>query len=96
MEAAGSGGMSFWGGPTQQSRQPCPKTGGFASSPQQCVPSDESSIIGAVGLEVKTREKPGKSPQFDHGRIRPRPFAFSNFVGRCSPRSREPRQQGVL
>jgi len=39
-----------------------------------------ASIIGGVGLEVKTWEKPSKSSQFDHESIRLRTFAFSTFL----------------
>jgi hypothetical protein len=35
-----------------------------------------TSIVGAVGLEVKTREKPGKSSKFDPDSIRPCAVAF--------------------
>jgi hypothetical protein len=37
---------------------------------------------GLSDWTVKTREKPGKSRQFDHERIRPRVFAFSTFFRR--------------
>jgi hypothetical protein len=41
--------------------------GGFALSPQSLL---GEAIVGAVGLEGENREKPGKSPQFDHASIR--------------------------
>jgi hypothetical protein len=53
------------------------RPGGFASSPDNAKLL--RGIVGAVGLEVKTQEKPGKSPQFDHESIRPRVFSFSTF-----------------
>jgi hypothetical protein len=37
---------------------------------------------GLSDWTVKTREKPGKSRQFDHESIRPRVFAFSTFFRR--------------
>jgi hypothetical protein len=43
------------------------------------LPTMPRGIVGAVELEVKTRENPGKSPQFDHESIRPRVFSFSTF-----------------
>ena len=39
-----------------------------------------ASIIGGVGLEVKTWEKPSKSSQFDHESIHLRTFAFSTLL----------------
>jgi len=43
-------------------------------------------IIGTVGLEVKTWEKPSKSSQFDHESIRLRAFAFSTFLAMTTRR----------
>jgi len=43
-------------------------------------------IIGVVGLEVKTWEKPSKSSQFDHESIRLRAFAFSTFLAMTTRR----------
>jgi hypothetical protein len=60
----------------------CRKTGGFASSPQTMLIARPEIIVGAVGLEVKTRKKPVKAPSSTtQVYARARPFAMAFFVG---------------
>ena len=65
---------------TQQSRRPSHRRLCLFSPTMPGAVSGVAGIIGAVGLEVKTWEKPSKSSQFDRESIRPRTFAFSTFL----------------